>query len=219
MKRSALARKTPMARAKPLSSGIRTSKAIAPSAPSLASKPKMRKCAICRAPFIKRSITHKACKPECAAALVLQVRERAERKQLAVRRLASKPRAKWLKEAETAFNSWIRWRDRDLACISCGRHHKGQYHAGHFLSVGAHPELRFSEDNVHKQCKPCNTDLGGNHHFYRIALMAKIGPARVDALEGPHAAAKYSIDDAKAVIAEYRGRLKQQQQSEKLGEQ
>lgn len=211
MKRSPLARKTPMVRAKPLASTISTSNAIAQGTPSLAAKPKMRKCAVCKAPFIKRSMTHKACGPECALVLARQVRESTERKQLAERRLAAKPRAKWLKEAETAFNAWIRWRDRELACISCGRHHKGQYHAGHFLSVGAHPELRFNEDNVHKQCKPCNTDLGGNHHFYRLGLLAKIGAERVGLLEGPHSPAKYTIDDAKTVIAEYRGRLKQQQ--------
>jgi hypothetical protein len=217
MKRTALIRKTPMARAKPLSSAIRTSNAIAPSAPTLAAKPRMRKCAVCKAPFIKRSMTHKACGPECAQALARQVREKAERMQLAERRLAAKPRAKWQQEAQAEFNSWVRWRDRNLPCISCGRFHQGSWDAGHYRSVGSMPALRFHEDNCHRQCVPCNQHKSGNAVEYRLGLIARIGAERVAFLEGPHDLVKNTIDDFKAIKAHYRAKLKVEHAKEKPG--
>jgi hypothetical protein len=85
--------------------------------------------------------------------------ERADRQRQAERRMAVKPISYFIKQAQHAFNEFIRYRDRDFPCISCGRHHDGQYHAGHFRTTGASPELRFDEDNCHKQCSACNNHL------------------------------------------------------------
>ena len=211
MKRSPLVRKTPMVRAKPLASAIRTSATIAPSAPKLAAKPKMRKCAVCKAPCIKRSMTHKACGPECAAIVAQRKRENEARKELIAGRQALKSRSEWLADAQAAFNSFIRARDAHLPCISCGRFHKGAYDAGHYRSVGSMPALRFNEDNCHRQCVPCNQHKGGNVVEYRLGLVARIGAERVAVLEGPHAPAKYTIEGAKTIKATYKAKLKQLQ--------
>ena len=45
------------------------------------------------------------------------------------KRESLKSKAQWAKEAQTEFNRFIRLRDADQPCISCGRHHQGQYHA------------------------------------------------------------------------------------------
>jgi len=87
------------------------------------------------------------------------------------------------KETQVVFNKYIRKRDEKLPCISCQRHHRGQYHAGHYLSVGAHPELRFNENNCHKQCSVCNNHLSGNQIKYRVNLVKKIGLKSVEELE------------------------------------
>lgn len=115
----------------------------------------------------------------------------------------AKPRSKWMAEAQSAFNKFIRMRDAGQPCISCGRHHTGQYHAGHYLSVGAKPELRFNELNVHLQCQPCNTHLSGNLVNYRTRLLTKIGAEQVQFLEGPHEPKKYMIDDLKQIKTHY----------------
>ena len=115
-----------------------------------------------------------------------------------------KPRGQWLKEAQSEFNKFIRLRDAKEPCISCQRHHQGQYHAGHYLTVGAHPELRFNELNNSKQCSPCNLHLSGNLVNYRINLIKKIGLDKVEGLEGPHDPAKLSIEDIKAIKIKYR---------------
>jgi hypothetical protein len=116
-----------------------------------------------------------------------------------------------MQEAQASFNAWIRARDADKPCISCGRMHDGQWHAGHYLSTGARPELRFEPYNCHKQCAPCNTHLHGNLVLYRTALIERIGLIRVKRLEGPHPPAKLTIEDLRAIRDEYRRKLKEMQ--------
>lgn len=164
---------------------------------------KTRKCSYCREHFQPFRMGQKACSVECACQVAREKREKEERKADKVKRDKLKSRSDWLKEAQTAFNRYIRLRDDKQPCISCGRHHEGQFHAGHYLSTGARPELRFDEANVHKQCQPCNTHLSGNLVLYRKALIAKIGLAEVERLESDHEPKKYSIEELKAIKAEY----------------
>jgi len=120
-----------------------------------------------------------------------------------------KTKSEWAKEAQAAFNKFIRLRDAGQPCISCGRHHQGQNHAGHYKSVGSSPELRFDESNCHLQCAPCNNHLSGNIANYRPNLISKIGQDGVDRIEGPHDPKKYSIDDLKAIKAKYKEKARQ----------
>ena len=117
-------------------------------------------------------------------------------------------RAHQLKLTQAEFNKFIRLRDEGKPCISCGRHHPGQNHAGHYLSVGAHPELRFEESNVHLQCAPCNNHLSGNIIEYRKGLLNRIGPFQLEWLEGPHKAANYTLEDIKKIRAESKAKIK-----------
>ena len=55
----------------------------------------------------------------------------------------------------------VQVRDADKPCISCGRHHQGQWHAGHH-EPGAAPQHALNPLNVVKQCAPCNTYPHGN---------------------------------------------------------
>lgn len=167
----------------------------------------MSKCSICRGEYTKWRISQKVCgSVECAEGWAKKVREKAERASLRSRREAIKPRSEWLKQAQVAVNAYIRERDKDEPCISCGRHHTGQYHAGHYRTVKAAPELRFNELNIHKQCAPCNDHLSGNILEYRIRLMKKIGAENVEWLEGPHPPSKHTKEDAKRIMSEYRAK-------------
>lgn len=93
--------------------------------------------------------------------------------------------------------------------MSCGRHHQGQFHAGHFRSVGGNPELRFEPLNVWRQCAPCNNHMSGNVVNYRIELVKRIGADMVEWLEGPHEPKRYTIEDLKAIKAEYRAKVRE----------
>ena len=164
-------------------------------------------CTQCPRTFVRRNSMQRVCSPRCAAKSVREQRK-AEKAEFKRRKEAAKPRAQWLKEAQAAFNAWVRTRDAHLPCVSCGRHHGGQYHSGHYLSTGARPELRFEPANCHKQCQPCNTHLHGNLVLYRTELIRRIGLAEVERLEGPHPAKKHTADDLRAIRDDYRARLK-----------
>lgn len=166
------------------------------------------KCKICREVFEKRSISHKTCSPPCALALVSKDKEKAAKKELRARRVAIRSRSEWLKLAQQSFNAFIRKRDEKLPCISCGRHHQGQWHAGHYFSTGARPELRFDESNCSKQCAPCNNHLSGNIALYRQALILKVGQEEVDRLEGPTSQKKWTIPELQEIIQIYKAKAK-----------
>lgn len=186
--------------------------------------PRPKKCRACAEPFIPVKSLQVACSIACALSIAKakQARERValekvERRDLRAARQRLKPMREYMQEAQAAFNKFIRLRDRDQPCICCGSYGPdedwltgGKWDAGHFLSRGSHPELRFNEDNCHKQLKSCN---GGSSKYarkgrtvaegYRARLIEKIGLERVEALEGPHEARRYSIEDLKAIKARY----------------
>lgn len=179
------------------------------------SKPKETKCKVCGCYFVKTiSSTQKVCSPKCAIILskeqARKKREKQEKAERRERKAKLKSRSEWLKDAQSVFNKFIRLRDKNEPCISCGKHHKGQYHAGHYRSVGACPELRFCELNVHKQCAPCNDHKSGNIIEYRINLVKKIGVDKVEWLERQdHEPKKYTIEDCKEIIKYYKAKIKE----------
>ncbi|UUT22133.1 recombination protein NinG [Pseudomonas sp. T8] len=181
-------------------------------------QPKPKKCrvATCRASFVPSRLGQAVCSPACAIIDAPRNQEKArkslaqvERREIKVRKERIKTRSDHFRETQAVFNEWIRLRDAALPCVSCGRHHEGQYHAGHYRTVGANPELRFEPLNVHKQCAPCNNHKSGDIVNYRIELVKRIGQDQVEWLEGPHSARKYTADELKALKAKYRELIKE----------
>lgn len=84
-------------------------------------------------------------------------------------------------KAGEIFRKWIRERDKEKPCISCGIWNPSD--AGHFYSAGHHPELEFHEKNVHGQCRRCNYHLHGNLTEYRKGLEKRIGKDGITELE------------------------------------
>ena len=134
------------------------------------------------------------CSYQCAAVWAKTIKgkshaDKARRVDTKERKLAIKTKSEWTKETQVEFNAFIRERDYHQPCISCGKpatYEANQWDCGHYRSVGASPELRFVEDNAHKQCKQCNRDLSGNIVEYRLRLIDRIGVRKLNWLEGPH---------------------------------
>ena len=163
-------------------------------------KPKEKRCKACGKSFSPRSSTQKACRLECAIVVQNQTKEKKWNTETRRRRAAIKPKAKHAAEAQSAINWYVRERDYFEPCISCLRHHNGQYHAGHLRPRGAAGQHRFLLWNLNKQCKPCNLDLSGNILLYEKNLRLKIGDDKVDFL--------LSNNDCRAYDIEYLKRLK-----------
>ncbi len=178
----------------------------------------MPKCKACKKAFTPFNSMQKACGPECALRLVeLQKKEKNKlfssesvkkaRKQL--KQLSDSDRSVMTRRAQTAFNAYIRKRDEKEPCISCGRYHQGQYHAGHYRSVGSSPENRYNELNAHKQCSACNNHLSGNLIPYRVNLIDKIGLDAVELIENSNKARKYTVEELRVIEQKYKRKLKE----------
>jgi hypothetical protein len=186
-----------------------------------------RLCSVCNVrEFWPRNSMHVVCGYRCATKLA-KAAETARKLAQKVEKAQDRAKRERLKkpnvlkgEAQDAFNDFVRWRDRDLPCVSCGIENPpmttgGQWDAGHFLSRGSHPELAFDEDNCHRQCKSCNGGGGKFKHKERVVseryeeeLVKRIGQERVDRLKGPHSPARRKADDFRALREEYRAKLK-----------
>ena len=165
-------------------------------------KPKLKKCRLCKAEFSPRSSLDKVCGVTCAIKYAKDKEATKQKQTDRIRKELLKSRGDWIREAQAQFNRFIRIRDADQVCISCQKPPKKR-NAGHFLSAGGFPELRFNELNVHLQCEHCNTYLSSNAIEYRINLIKKIGVEKVEWLEGPHEPAKLSIQDIKDIKKKY----------------
>lgn len=173
-------------------------------------KRRMRKCVVCRQQFEPRSMTHKACGPECSVVHVEQEKAKKLKHERQEGLAKLKRRADYFKETQAALNKWIREvRDAGKPCISCGRHHQGQVHAGHYLSRGSHPNLALVESNIHLQCQPCNLHLSGNQLEFRKGLIARYGAAIVELLESDKEPRKHTVEDLKTLKAEYLRRIRE----------
>ena len=179
-------------------------------------------CPHCRAKLEPGQRIHQACidgyadaqaaKAQRAQAKAQRMSAKVERAEIKKRKEALKTRSDYLKEAQRAFNAFIRERDRQAghACISSGRAldwSGNQVDAGHYRSTGAAPHLRFHEDNAHAQSKHDNQWLSGNAVDYRIRLIERIGLERVEALEADQSSPKWTAEDLRQIRDTYRQKL------------
>ena len=79
-------------------------------------------------------------------------------------------------ELQKVFNEFIRSRDLNKPCISCGQVKELQ--AGHFYSVRNYDGLRFDEDNCHGECIRCNCFDDDHLIGYSVNLIRRIGSER-----------------------------------------
>lgn len=181
----------------------------------------MRKCRrqSCRTPLPTAKLSDKwqakgFCTLDCMAGHGMdkaqEARQRQHKADTKTRKDKIKSKTEWLNEAQTAFNAYVRERDRlmGFGCVSCGTTKPDiQYHAGHYRTRKAAPQLRFDEDNCHRQCASCNNHLSGNLIKYRMVLQFRIGDKDLDRIENDNSQARFTIEDAKRIKSEYKAKL------------
>ncbi|MBK5343877.1 recombination protein NinG [Pseudomonas sp. TH49] len=201
-------------------------------------RPKPKKCKnpACAISFPPQRLGQAVCSPKCALAMAPANSEKARkaiaqlgRREIKVRKEALKSRADHLKDAEKAVRDYRRTYELSIGsgCISCGESQEsilaaqgwktgGAFDAGHYLGKGARPELRLVPNNIWLQCKSCNA---GSSKFarkgqtvsqsFRAGLIARIGLAEVEALEADHEPRKHTVEELKAITAEYRAKTRE----------
>jgi len=86
-------------------------------------------------------------------------------------------------DAKRSFQKFIRLRDTNENCISCGNSQSDIFDGGHFRKAELYSGVIFNELNCHKQCRYCNRFLGGNEANYRNGLVKRIGEFKLAELE------------------------------------
>ncbi|WEX18946.1 recombination protein NinG [Pseudomonas sp. G11] len=201
-------------------------------------KPRPKKCKnpACGEKFVAQRLGQAVCSPKCGLAIkdVNQAKARRSlaqvgRADIKIRKEALKSRADHLKDAEKAVRDYRRTYELSIGsgCISCGESQEsileaqgwkvgGAFDGGHFMGKGARPELRLEPTNIWLQCKACNS--GSYMHArkgytvsqgFRTGLIARIGLEAVEALEADQSVRKYTIEDLKAITAEYRAKARE----------
>jgi hypothetical protein len=118
----------------------------------------------------------------------------------------------YFKIAQTHFNKYIRMRDAEKTCISCGKQlRKGNIDAGHLWSAGGHSNVRFNELNVHAQCsRPCNKDKSGDINNYRLGFIKRFGAAKLAELDLiANLERRYTKDELKELTEVYKAKCKE----------
>jgi len=158
-----------------------------------------KKCKVCKARFEPTYNTLQAvCSPKCALRLAQKTREKETAKKAREYRANDKSLAQLRSEAQKEVNGFIRLRDQNRPCISCGSLSE-DVDAGHYRSRGAAKHLAFNTLNIHKQCKRCNRYLGGNYSEYRKGLIERIGLERVERLENDNQVRRFDRDYLKRI--------------------
>ena len=131
---------------------------------------KIKKCKSCGNSFQPYRPLQSVCSPVCAVKLAGD-KSWKERKDKLKESLISIGDLKKL--ARGVFQKWVRLRDKDLPCISCGTFTSEIFHAGHFYPATPYTGMIFDEQNTHRQCVHCNVYLHGNLINYRIGLIKR----------------------------------------------
>lgn len=178
-----------------------------------------RKCLACPTRFKPLGNNHVVCSTKCAT---VKGNEAIEKKKAQLKKTEWTKEKAEIKESlkthgdylgilQAVFNTYIRLRDKDQPCISCGCTGNVKYDAGHLYSRKGYSGVRFDEDNVHKQCSNnCNMHLSGNFAEYSIKLPERIGLERFTALvERRHKKLELSIPEIKELIKHYKTKIKE----------
>jgi hypothetical protein len=173
---------------------------------------KEKKCKICSEKFTPLRPLQAVCSASCGYIYARRQHEKNWQREKKVRKEKLMTRSEWEQMLQKVFNTYIRKRDEGKPCISCGTNLQGKgVHASHYFSVGAYPNLRFNEDNVHSSCNHCNVFLHGNAQEYSIRLPERIGKERFDELKSMRNGEplKLTVEEIKEKISEYRKKTKE----------
>lgn len=168
------------------------------------------RCKNCKQKFVPRIFLQKYCEElECIKAFNDARKQKIVDDRVKKMKEDSKTKGDYLTILQAVFNTYIRERDKDLPCVSCGCKTANKWDAGHFYPT-TYSFLRFDEDNCHKQCSNnCNLNKHGNLSEYRPRLIERIGLQRVLRLDNSrHFKLELTIPEIKDLITEYKQKIK-----------
>lgn len=186
---------------------------------------KAKRCKVCREVFTPTRRIQPACGFQCSLKYADSVIAKSKAEQAKADRRADKAKREAMKgvpqlkkEAQEAFNRYVRLRDNGKGCFVCGTTLRmggvgGGFDAGHIRSRGNADNLRFDERNVHGQCKPCNAPGATKDHEMRAAAVRLLGLYGAEALYNDNATIKWTRDGLRETRDKYRALARQLEKS------
>ncbi len=169
---------------------------------------KPKNCRYCKEHFTPFNSLQPFCfKTECIQEHNKVIREKKARK--VKKEFKESDKSTLLKLAQTVVNKYIRLRDLNKPCISCGYiGNSRQIHASHFRPMGNNQQLRFYTLNIWAGCSICNNHLSGNLVPYRINLINKLGLEKVEEIEANQERGNYTVEYLQRLIKVFRKKIK-----------
>jgi hypothetical protein len=190
-------------------------------------KPKQKRCKECKGLFTPERDLQPCCSFKCEMDYIsneknlkglvddgkaLRIKEANKKK----KQFKDNDKSHLIQIAQKEVNKYIRIRDINKPCCSCGCVEGRQFHAGHYESVGGNQHQRFYTLNIHKQCSICNNHKSGNLIPYRLFMIDKYGLAKVEELENDHSIKKYTVEYLKRLIKVFRSKIRLYERRSKL---
>lgn len=175
---------------------------------------KEKKCVVCGSFFDQYNSLQKVCGVPCALKYsetkAKITKKKDDKKRLNLLKEELMTTSDWKLKLQKIFNEFIRIRDAEKGCISCGTPlNNRKFDAGHFYA-STYEGLRYNEMNVHGQCVPCNRNKHGNIHEYRKRITDRITPKDLIWLdENRHTPLRLKVYEIKELITEYKSKIKE----------
>jgi len=149
---------------------------------------KCKKCKFCKNEYQPLKPLQMVCSWKCGMDHTKFLAEQKEKKETKEKHKEYREKTKTLTEyeaeAKKAFQHFIRLRDKDQPCISCGNNNPSDWCGSHYFAAGVYSGLMFDERNCHGACNTyCNKYLSGNLLEYRKGLIKRFGEDFVKQLE------------------------------------
>ena len=171
---------------------------------------KEKKCKMCKSSFIPTRPMQTICSFECSIEYAKNknkiAREKKARK--VKKEFKENDKSTLLKLAEKVVNTYIRLRDLNKPCCSCGHLEGRQFHSGHYENVAGKQQLRFYTLNINKQCSICNNYLSANLVPYRKFMIDKYGFEKVEWIENNNERGNYTVEYLQRLIKVFRKKIK-----------
>jgi hypothetical protein len=147
---------------------------------------KLKKCKVCKESFEPRQFAQICCGYKCAIIHAKELKRLKDTREWNAEKKVLKEKLKTLgqyeAEAKKSFQKWIRLRDKDKPCISCGKL-TDEMDGGHFKKAEIYSGVIFNEMNCHSQCRKCNRFQNGNELNYRLGLINRYSLSYADKIE------------------------------------
>ena len=171
----------------------------------------MPRCKHCKEKFVTRYFNQKHClsKDECIKAHSEMVKANNWKKEKKKLKQDLMRKQDYEKALQVLVNKYVRLRDVDKPCVSCGIALVGKFDAGHYYPAGSYKNVRFNTDNIHGQCVACNQHKHGNLINYTDRLPFRIGGKRFKELKHQSQIERhYTIPELKELIDKYKLKIK-----------